>query len=228
MHHQPTSKLILLPGMDGTGQLFEPMINLLPVSIDTTVIPLSSLKEDDAKSQAYEIAKQFGEEPIMIFAESYSGLIAYQLCQISTLNIKHVFFAASFLARPSYISKFSYLAPISILRFNLIPKFFLSWLFFGSLNRKDLVDLFLKSLRLVSDATLKKRLKYIANLGEPSNRIHIPCTYLQATKDKLVSKKAVFQFQKVCANLQIKQLNGGHFIAQSNPKECVEAIINRL
>ncbi|GAA0851802.1 hypothetical protein [Aliiglaciecola litoralis] len=210
--------------MDGTGKLFGPIISLLPETIVSEVIPLSSLKEDDAISQANEIAQRIGNEQIVIFAESYSGIIAYQLCQMSSLNIKHVFFAASFLYRPSHISKFAYLAPISIIRLNLIPKFFLSWILFGSWYRKDLVGLFLQSLEQVSNATLKKRLKIISSLIEPNNLIQTPCTYLQAKKDKLVSKYAVIQFQKICVNLNIKKLDGGHFIAQSNPQKCVEVI----
>jgi pimeloyl-ACP methyl ester carboxylesterase len=210
--------------MDGTGKLFDPIINLLPKTIDTEVIPLSSLKDGDAKSQAYEIAERLGEGQYVIFAESYSGTIAYQLCQNSSLNIKHVIFAASFLSRPSYISKFGYLAPVSIIRFNLVPKFFLSWLFFGSLGRIDLVKLFLVSLQLVSNTTLKNRLKNIASLSEPNKIIQTPCTYIQANKDKLVSKKAVAPFKKLCVNLRIKQIKGGHFIAQSNPQKCVEVI----
>jgi pimeloyl-ACP methyl ester carboxylesterase len=210
--------------MDGTGKLFDPLINLLPETIDREVIPLSSLNEGDAKSQADEIAELLGEGRYVIFAESYSGAIAYQLCQNSTLNIKHVIFAASFLSRPSYISKFGYLAPVSIIRFNLVPKFLLSWLFFGSPNRIELVKLFLVSLQLVSNKTLKSRLRNIASLSEPTNIIKIPCTYIQANKDLLVSKKAVASFQKLCVNLRIEQIKGGHFIAQSNPQKCVEVI----
>jgi len=210
--------------MDGTGKLFEPIKGILPTHIDVEVIPLSRLKDGDAKSQAEEIAALIGNGEFVIFAESYSGAIAYELCQIPDLNINHVFFAASFLSRPSYISKFGYLAPLSILRVKLIPTFILSWLFFGSLNRPDLVDLFLCSLKLVSNNTLRQRLKRIANLNEPESKIRTPCTYLQATKDKLVSKRAIAVFQKLCVNLDVKQINGGHFIAQSNPEKCAEAI----
>ncbi len=220
-----TIKLILLPGMDGTGKLFDPLIKLLPEAIDKEVIPLSSLKEGDAESQAYEIARRLGEEQIVIFAESYSGIIAYQLCQINTLNIKHVIFAASFLSRPSYFSRFGYLAPLSIIRFNLLPEFLLSWLFFGSVHRIELVKLFLSALQLVSNTTLKRRLKNIACMVEPDKTIQTACTYLQASNDKLVNKKAIISFQKLCINLHVKQIIGGHFIAQSNPEKCLEVIM---
>jgi pimeloyl-ACP methyl ester carboxylesterase len=218
-------KLILLPGMDGTGKLFEPMLSALPPLIEAEVITLSSLYEDHIKAQADEVAKLIGDQEVVIFAESYSGLIAYELAQIDNLNIKHIVFAASFLSRPSYLSKFGAIAPLFLLRLNLVPTFFLSWFLFGSCERNDLVQLFNQALELVTNSTLKARLKTIAALTEPKKSFKIPCTYIQATKDKLVSQKSMKSFQKLCINLNTKLVNGGHFIAQSNPEKCVEVIV---
>ncbi len=214
--------------MDGTGKLFEPLMGFIPSNIETEIITLSNLKGDNIKSQTEEIAKRIGKQEVVIFAESYSGPIAYELTQISQANIKRIIFAASFLSRPSYISKFYFLAPLSLLRLKLIPSIFLSWLFFGSFKRNDLVTLFMQALKLVSNGTLRERLKAISSLTEPSNQLEVPCTYIQATKDKLVSSKSINVFKKLCVDLQIKQISGGHFIAQSNPKTCAEVIISAL
>lgn len=219
-----TIKLILLPGMDGTGNLFEPILTYLPPSIDAEVIALSSLSGNDILSQAEEIAKLIGNQEVIIFAESYSGSIAYELTQMNEVNIKHLIFVASFLSRPSYLSKFGPIAPLFALRLNLVPSFLLSWLFFGSCKRNDLVKLFKQTLKLVANRTLKARLRTIASLTEPKKSINLPCTYIQATKDKLVHSNSITIFQKLCVNLKIEKIVGGHFIAQSNPKKCAEIV----
>lgn len=211
--------------MDGTGKLFEPILGSLPPDIDVEVITLSSPEANDIQSQAIELAELIGQQEVVIFAESYSGAIAYRLAQVESTNIKHIVFAASFLARPSYLSKLSFLVPLSALRLNLVPSFILSWLFFDSYNRNDLVELFKQALKLVSNRTLKNRLKTIASLAEPKQQIKVPCTYIQALNDKLVNPNSVTVFQKLCVNLSIKKISGGHFIAQSSPEKCAEVVI---
>ncbi|MEH6358359.1 MAG: hypothetical protein V7745_05185 [Pseudomonadales bacterium] len=210
--------------MDGTGKLFKPLLEIIPDNIAYEVFPLSSLVADNPKQQAKEIVTRLGVGEFVIFAESYSGIIAYELSKIPDINIKHILFAASFLSRPSQISRLGPYAPLFMLRKNLITKNILSRLFFGHSGHIDLVKLFLGTLDSITDATLKKRLRRISKLTLPATSIEVPCTYLQATKDKLVSKKAVLDFKKICVNLTIKQIKGGHFIAQSNPLECWDAI----
>ena len=84
--------LILLPGMDGTGILFEPILSLIPTEVTHEVIPLHKFDSDLPCEQACELATYLGtDEEVIIFAESYSGLIAYELCKLKRNNIKHVF-----------------------------------------------------------------------------------------------------------------------------------------
>ncbi|TMP27992.1 hypothetical protein CWB99_10535 [Pseudoalteromonas rubra] len=203
--------------MDGTGKLFKPLIELLPKSLSTQVICLNSLHSEEPKEQAAEIASLIGKEKIVILAESYSGSIAYHLSLISDLNIKHIIFAASFLEPPSKLAKLSGCLPINFIRRGFIPSFVLSRLFFAQRNNKKLVSLFLSALKLVDNSTLKQRLKTISNLASPTYEVDVPCTYVTAKSDYLVSKKSVHIFSKLCVNINVLNAKGGHFIVQSNP-----------
>ena len=210
-------KLLLIPGMDGTGKLFNPLIELLPKSLSTQVICLNLLHSEEPKEQASEIASLIGKEEIVILAESYSGSIAYHLSLISDLNIKHIIFAASFLEPPSKLAKLSGCLPLSLIRRGFIPSFVLSRLFFAQRNNKKLVSLFLAALKLVDNSTLKQRLKTISSLASPTYEVGVPCTYVSAKSDYLVSKKSVHIFSKLCVNINVFRAKGGHFIVQSNP-----------
>lgn len=203
--------------MDGTGKLFNPLIELLPEFLNLHVICLNSLHSSEPYGQASEIASSIGKEEIIILAESYSGIIAYHLAMIPDLNIKHIIFAASFLESPSKLSGLSRCLPLSFIKQGLIPNFILSRLFFAQRNNIQLVTLFLSALKQVDNSTLKHRLKIITNLVSPTSDICVPCTYVKAKNDYLVSKKSVHLFNKLCININVVDVKGGHFIVQSNP-----------
>jgi len=212
--------------MEGTGILYDPLLKLIPESIENEVIPLSQFQSKEPALQAIELAKTIGNEETVIFTESYSGLIAYELCKLESPSIIHVFFAAGFLERPSLISKFSQILPLTFLRWKLIPRGLLSFLFFGESSKKELVDLFYRSLSQVTNKTLRTRLNIIAKAKRPKERINQPVTYISASNDWLVSESSIEVFEELCSNLNIVNLEGGHFIVQSNPEKCWEQILN--
>lgn len=216
--------------MDGTGKLFKPFIDLLENSslanaISYEVVCLNDIQETNYQLIAQKIADQFCDEEVIILAESYSGRIAYELCQLPNLKIKHVIFVASFLARPSFISRFASIIPVQIIRSLYMPKLLLSLVFFSSINI-ELVNSFLHSIKDVSDDVLKTRLKNIASLETPQVEINIPCTYLQASRDLLVSRNAVKLFNLVFKDISVKRVKSGHFLVQCCPKSCLKVLLD--
>lgn len=204
--------------MDGTGKLFSPFLNELPSNIDTLVICLNDLKSQTPIEQALEIASLIGSEEVIILSESYSGYITYHLSLLPNLNIKHVIFAASFLENPNCLSHLNKLLPLNLVRLGLIPDSVLSFVLFAQRNNKKLVKLFISTLKLINNSTLKYRLTVIANLVRPSESLSVPCTYVQASNDYLVSYKSVAVFKELCTSINVVKTAGGHFIVQSNPQ----------
>ncbi|WP_157443079.1 hypothetical protein [Colwellia piezophila] len=197
--------------------MFDPLLEELPEHIGTQVICLNSLCSQEPKEQALEIASLLDNDELIILAESYSGYIAYHLSLLPKLNIKHIIFAASFLENPSKLTRFNKLLPLNFVRSGFIPHFILSPVLFAQLGSKKLVELFLSSLKLINNSVLRQRLNVIANLVRPKEPISIPCTYVKASNDYLVSKKSVDVFTELCININIVKASGGHFIVQSNP-----------
>ena len=90
-------KIILLPGMDGSGIMFGPLIQLISNRYDYEVIALHQLDDQSYESQAEFVANRIGDESVILFAESYSGYIALLISRLKPHNIKHIIFAASFI-----------------------------------------------------------------------------------------------------------------------------------
>ncbi len=211
--------------MDGTGILFEPLLKLISGTIQYEVIALSKFQSETPSAQAAELAIMIANQEVILFAESYSGLIAYELCKLQGESIKHVFFAAGFLERPSLISRYASLFPITFLRCKLIPAAVLNYLFFDRSSNSELVDLFYQSLGSVPNKTLRTRLDIIAQAKRPVDKVKQPTTYLCASNDWLVSKNVITTFKRLCVNFELINVTGGHFIAQSNPEKCWQEVL---
>ena len=215
--------------MDGTCILFEEFLKTIPAEFE--VIPIVLPSHDNCSYQQYANhvvkileEKQLQGKSISIIAESFGGRIAYELLNNRACNIKRIIFAASFVSSPSLISQFSALLPQSIVKRNLLPDWFLKISLFGSMNSDAPLTLFKKAIRATSEKTLSNRLKQIRELTVPTKAITVPVTYIQATRDTLVSKKAACEIRRLSKNFELKKIKGGHFILQSNPEACWEAI----
>ena len=67
--------LVLLPGMDGTGELFSPLIKELGPDIQTVVIRYPDLPLDYAAHEAFARARLPSTGPFVVLGESFSGPI---------------------------------------------------------------------------------------------------------------------------------------------------------
>ena len=98
-------KIVLLPGLDGTGILFKPFLKETPTTNDVLVIPLDQIPKTDVIAQAEYVESKLPNQPFVLIAESYSGRVAYELITKSNkCDIVHVVFVASFLSNPSSLS----------------------------------------------------------------------------------------------------------------------------
>jgi pimeloyl-ACP methyl ester carboxylesterase len=218
-------KVVLLPGMDGTGILFEPFIEHAPPDIEITTIQLMQSENYSYEDQAKYVMSQIGDDPVTLVAESYSGMVAYNMLKLGCKNIEHVVFAASFICLPSKLAKFANYFPIALAKSRLVPKALMGQILFGKFTSPSLINYFYSALSMASGTTLSHRLHQIAELKEPEYKISTPCTYIKPSNDIVVSKSAVTAFHKVCSNLIIHEVAGTHFVLQTNPKSCWELIM---
>ena len=217
-------RILLLPGMDGTGVLFDPFVKALPNSTEVQVAKLIQEKDISFEEQASVLLGQVKHNTIIV-AESYSGLIAHELGKLAPESIKHIVFAASFLERPSILAKFGNLMPKSMLDYTLYPKPIIMQVLFGKYRTPYVMKLFERAMADVSVDLLAFRIKQLCNLKKIEQLSDIPATYLQAEQDRLVCNGAVDVFERVYTNLNCKTVPGSHFLLQTNPKGTVREVL---
>lgn len=215
-------KIILLPGVDGTGILFEPFVEIFKADVPVEVIPLTTDSDQSILNQVSIIEDAVGDEEVVLIVESYSGLLAYELARRNKIRIKQIFFFGCFLQPPSFIGKLGRFLPVRLL--NVIPDKLLSHILFNRWSSPELNQLLLKAIKLSDFSNLKKRFKTIATLRKPSQVIDVPCVYIQATMDNLVSAYNVKAFEDLCSNLQVEVVEATHMLLQTQPETMSQLI----
>ena len=184
--------LVLLPGMDGTGELFEPFVSALGPRVRTVVI-----RYPRSVSLGYEELVAFArnelpvDDEFVILGESFSGPIAVSLAAQAPANLRGLILCASFLRCP--LPWPSLLKPLShLLRFDIMPASVLSIPLLGPFGNPEARHLLAKALSTVHASVLRSRIRSViaVDVCEEATSVSVPCLLLQASMDWLVPKRA--------------------------------------
>ncbi|MCO1335556.1 hypothetical protein MO867_14550 [Microbulbifer sp. OS29] len=221
-------KIVFLPGMDGTGFLFNELIQEVPREIDREVICLNEIQGVTYHQQAEHIAERIGSSSVVVVAESYSGRIAYELCNILGTQVSEVIFIAGFVSCPGKLAKLAAVLPEYALKPNLLPNWLMKKLCFDGHGAIGLTEKVRHAIAQVQPSVLKQRLLNIAELEQPKHHQLTKAVYIRPTYDRLVAWEAIKILGNVYPQLNIESVEGGHFIAQTAPKTCAKVILRAI
>ena len=218
--------LVLLPGLDGTGFLFDPLLAALPPEISTLTcgypgdffLPPACL----AKTVAERIADH-GE--VVILAESWSGLVCLELLRQKPANVAGVIFVACFAEPPRpVLLSLSRLLPLSMLMRLPLPAAMVRRYCLGAQAGAGQLTLFRKALAAVRPEVLAARVKSLRHFGPYEEPIVPSAFYIQAAQDRLIPPSSVDAFREMSPNVAVHRVEGPHFLLQSRPAECAVVV----
>ncbi len=218
--------LVLLPGLDGTGLMFRPLLDALPPDLDRVVIDYPPATFRPCRDLADLAASLIpaGRE-VVVLAESYSGLVCLELLRRGLPQIKAVVFAACFTASPRpLLLRLARLLPLAAILRVPPPTCLVRRYCLGRNATPSAVRQLRDALRAVRPVVLARRLSELADARSLPQVIALPCCYIQATEDRLVPRGAIKAFEAMAADLDIRRVEGPHFILQARPRECAEII----
>lgn len=222
-------KIVLLPGLDGTGVLFKPFIDALPNDIDTLIIDYPINEKLSYSELVNFVIDQLPNEKFVLLGESFSGPIAYQIALLKPDKVVSIIFVATFLSSPrNFLLKLSSFLPTSFILSLPMPDFIIKLLLLGDSSGIETVSLFKQSIKQVPPRILSFRLQEIANLPNSRQLCGINSIYIQAIDDRLVPNDCVKDFKVMFNNLKIFTVKGSHFILQANPVACAEIVANEM
>ena len=216
-------KIILLPGLDGTGELFEPVLEELSV-----VGPVEIISYPTDKALSYRELHELvslrlpKNENYVLLGESFSGAIAISVAAESPSNLVGLVLCCSFLKNPNNL--LSVLKPaVGILPVSLFPNKILTFALLGKWSTPYLAAKLKETIRTVQHHVLSQRLKLVESLDSKNNiqAIKVPILCLAANNDRLVPISNSIEIKNNNRNVTVKCLDGPHALLQSRPKQSV-------
>ena len=221
-HADPDLTIVLLPGMDGTGDLFEPFTRCTPRGFAPLVVPLPASGDYDALTGAVRDRLPSAGRFVLL-AESFSGPLAVRLAATMRERVLAVIFCNSFVAAPRR----------AILR--LLP-----WTLLLALPRRDALvrrlltgrdaspELWAAVSRAIEQTpprVLAQRMRAVFSLTDSAAPSGTPVLYLHGNDDRLVPERAIAAVAVRSARFVRKDIAGPHLLLQASPADAWREII---
>jgi pimeloyl-[acyl-carrier protein] methyl ester esterase len=220
--------LVFMPGLDGTGKSFEPLLPFVAADVRVTIVryPTHTFLSF-AETVQCAAAQIPGDDPPVVIAESFSGPVAVRMIASGLCPARALVLCATFARSPHPVAW-------RVARFLKLPLFIrpdMPGLFFKFIIGDDqriaaLLPLWKKVHADVPARMLASRLSLINHLDVTQDlpRLTMPCLYLQATDDRIVPPGRLKDFERNIPQLSVKKIKAPHFILQAEPRACLAAV----
>jgi pimeloyl-[acyl-carrier protein] methyl ester esterase len=225
----PLPKLVLLPGMDGTGRLFTDFVDALPEEFETVTVRYPTDRCLSYSELVGLVRSSCPEsEPFILVAESFSTPLAIKYAAMNPSNLEGLILCAGFAVSPMQgWRRFlgSLFAPI--LFCVGLPEFAVKLWLVGPDAPPSLVAAVRVAVLSVWPKVLAARLRAVlacesrAELGQ----IAKPILYIQAKRDHLVSASCLEVIRRIKPQVAVAEILGPHLVLQREPQRSAEVIV---
>jgi pimeloyl-[acyl-carrier protein] methyl ester esterase len=226
------STLVLMPGLDGTGNLFRPLLEVIPPRYAARVMTYPADRFIPYADLLGVVEQQLGDEDdVVLVAESFSGPLAVRYAAAHPGRVAAVVLCASFVRPPFW----------GWIRWFVVPPLFrapppgvvIRRLMVGSDAPESLVRAVRAAVARVSPAVLAGRLKEVAKVdcAGALRDARAPVLYLTGTQDALVGYSAVEAVRAARPDVRVRRVEGPHLLLQRAPAEAwreIQAFLDDL
>ena len=222
--------LVLMPGLDGTGKLFAPIIPFLEPHFDLTIVTYPNL--DSFTDYVDCVQNQLPATPgYSLLAESFSGPVAVALMAQRPGQIGPSILSATFVRSPLVaLTRMANYIPEQMFSIGALSDFCLDVYTINSEEHTDTQPLPLHVTVQLDGAMLKHRISIFSRIDVSAllPNIEIPILYLNATKDQIVTENYAQMLRDNLPNIDWADIDGPHLLLQTRPRECAKLIIKHL
>jgi len=218
---------VLLPGFDGSGQLFGPLLAQARLPFEPHVVALPADVPRGYDELLAWLEPRLPTEPFGLLAESFSGPLAIRLAARNPERVTHLVLAATFLRSPlrPWLAPFAALARPSLFA-RPPPAFAVRALLAGTDAPPSLVDAIRGPMAdLPAEvAGARARAALAAEEADTFARLTTPTLWIRAGRDHLLRVGHAADALAARSDLQFVSIDGPHTILQRRPVECLKEI----
>jgi pimeloyl-ACP methyl ester carboxylesterase len=218
--------LVLLPGLDGTGDLFAPLLEELSAEVKSIVVRYPTRAPLDYEELHRLVLPTLPtKSSFVLLGESFSGPVAISLAALRPAGLRGVVLCASFASSPmrcaKLLARLLPLAPVRWAARTLWPRRLM-----GRFRSAEVTRLMRQALDRVSAAVLRARIKAVLSVDVTSAlaAIDLPMLYLQAGEDAVVPPRAAAEFAQIARRGTVETIPGPHLLLQCAPSAAARAI----
>lgn len=217
--------IVLLPGMDGTGDLFDDFVSELKAKSFVVSYPTDQ-PLGYAELEKWVLASLPQEGSFILLGESFSGPLAIAIAAKRLPHLRALILVCSFAKLP--------VPPLSVFLQRIVSAFPF-WRAPASLTARTVLGRFhtgrlqerLASINgRIAPKVWRARFRAVLAVDHTAllGRIDVPLLYLRATHDKVVFRPASGAISRHVPTAKIVEIEGPHFLLQTKTKESVAAI----
>lgn len=221
-------KLVLMPGMDGTGELFEPFVREATGRFTCELItyPVDQIRTMDNIYQ--QLRTQLAAyEPFVLVAESYSAPIAIRIAANPPEGMRALVLSSPF-ATPPLSNPLRFLVQHSAPLFSRlpVPGLAVRLLLTGLRAPGYKVRAVRHALNMVKPNVLAQRMRELMTLNVLADlrRVTLPMLCLTPLHEALVDRHCVEQMIAANPSLQVEHVAAPHLLLQEAPKQAADEI----
>lgn len=219
-------RLVLLPGLDGTGTLFESFVAALPPGIEPVVMRYPPDLVGGYPALEPHLRPRLPDEPFALLGESFGGPLALRLAAGRTHPVRAVILVASFIEAPiRWLPRWARGAASPWLLGLGAPAPLLRLLVAGRDGSSSLIRQTQAALAASTPAVLADRARAAMEIDATAacRVCPAPLLYLRGTRDRLISPSAVRQVRIVRPDTEFMALDAPHFVLQCAPAAAADA-----
>lgn len=218
--------LVLLPGLDGTGDNFAPLLPLLRSPYAVVRYPVDrALGYDELFSLV--VAALPSDGAFVLVGESFSGPIALRVAALAPPGLVGVVLVATFHKCPvgdvlSHAARFLHPRMFAL----PMPAFLVRRLLTGPAASDALVERTQQSLAKVRPEVVARRVRAVLEVDETESAraVRVPTAYFDATRDALLRGGLASELSALVPQLRVAAFDSAHFILQCRSAEAAAAL----
>jgi pimeloyl-[acyl-carrier protein] methyl ester esterase len=217
--------LVLLPGMDGSGTLFDDFISVLDAKTVVVSYPRDRELDYEQLVPIVEAALPV-DEPFILLGESFSGPIAISLAAKNLPGCRALVLVCTFAKlHPDGASR-RLRGLVPLFPFWRLPVRMGAAALLGRLNSPALRTKLSAAIKGVMPAVWRARMRAILGVDVTASlaQITVPVLYLRASDDRVIPAAASEIIMRARPTTSFVTIDGPHALLQCKPNECASAI----